>query len=84
MPDIAKEQVHLEKADADIRAGEARVAQQRLLIEELRRDGHDARDAERLLWTMQQSLKAWGAHREVIRQMLADAKERAGERPTGG
>ena len=79
MAGIAKEQADLEKAERDIRDGEARVAHQRQLIDELRRDGHDTEEAEKLLWTLQQSLEAWKAHRDTIRTLLAGAQKRAKE-----
>jgi len=78
MPDIAKERADLEKADRDIQEGEARIAHQMALIEELRRDGHDTDEAEKLLWTLQQSLDAWKAHRETILGMLEKARRRQG------
>ena len=84
MPDLVKEQADLDKAEKDIREGEERIAHQRRLIEELRRDGHDMVEAERLLWTMQQSLRIWQAHRDTIRSLLADSKKRAPERPGRG
>ena len=80
MPDVAKEQADLEKADRDIREGEARVAQQMRLIDELRRDGHDVADAEKLLRTLEEALDTWKAHRDTIRSMLAVAQERAAGR----
>ena len=83
MANVAKEQADLDKAEQDIRDGEARVAHQRQLVDELRRDGHDTEEAEKLLWTLQQSLDAWKSHRETIRIMLADAKKRAGEGGVG-
>lgn len=66
----------IDKADDDIREGEARIAHHMLLIEEMRRDGHDTGDAEKLLRTLQQSLTAWKQHRETIRARLAAAGKR--------
>jgi hypothetical protein len=77
MPDVAKEQADLAKADQDVREGEARISHQMALIEELRRDGHETGDAEKLLWTLQQSLEAWKGHRDTIRSILAKSKERS-------
>lgn len=83
MPEIAREQADLDKAERDIRDGEERIAHQRKLIAELRRDGHDTAEAEKLLWTMQRSLDAWKAHRDTIDAMLADGNKRAKERDGG-
>lgn len=83
MPDIAKEQADLEKAERDIRDGERRVAQQRQLIAALRRDGHNTAEAEQLLWSLQQSLTAWSEHRELIRRLLAESMKRAAARGGG-
>ena len=77
MAGVAKEQADLEKAEQDLRDGEARIAHQRGLIDELRRDGHNTLDAEKLLWTLQQSLDIWKSHRDTIRTLLAEAKKRA-------
>jgi hypothetical protein len=84
MPDPVKEQGDLDKAEQDIRDGEERIAQQSRLIAELRRDGHDTVEAEKLLWAMQQSLEAWKGHRDTIGNVLAFAKKRAHERDCGG
>lgn len=78
MPDIAKEQADLDKADQDILQGEARIAHQIALIEELRRDGHDTHEAEKLLHGMQQSLETWKSHRDVILTMLEKSRQRQG------
>ena len=78
MADIAKGQSDLDKADQDIREGEARVTHQIALIEELRRDGHDTREAEKLLWTLQQSLETWKAHRDTIQAMLQKRQSGSG------
>jgi ketosteroid isomerase-like protein len=83
MPDIAKEQADLAKAEQDIQEGETRIAHQMALIDELRRDGHDTREAERLLWTLEQSLDAWKGHRDTIRDILAKSKERRGRSGAG-
>jgi hypothetical protein len=80
MPEAAKERADLDKADRDIRDGEERVAQQMRLLAELRRDGHDTAEAEKLLWTLQQSLETWKAHRDTIRKLLAHADKRSDAR----
>ena len=83
MPNPAREQADLEKAERDIRHGEERIAQQQRLIDELRRDGHDIAEAEKLLWTLQQSLETWRAHRDTIHRLLANSQKRAQERNGG-
>jgi hypothetical protein len=77
MPDIAKERADLEKAEKDIRVGEARIAQQLRLIDELRRDGHHVADAEKLLSAMEHALNVWKDHRDTIRSILETSEKRA-------
>ena len=71
MPDPALERAHLAKAELGITEGEVRVTNQMLRIEEMRRDGHDVREAEKLLLTLRETLAAWYDHREAILQDLA-------------
>ena len=78
MPDPVKEQADLDEAEQDIKKGEARISHQLALIDELRRDGHDTREAENLLWTLQQSLEAWKGHRNMIRAMLEKSRRQNG------
>ena len=66
MPDLQTEQEHLFKAERDIVQGERRITAQALLVERLRRGGHDTREAERLLLNLRQTLDAWRDHREAI------------------
>ena len=74
MTQLAEEREHLAQADRDIVAGERRVAAQMLLVERLRRDGHDTHAAE-LLANLQGTLEAWRAHREQILREIARLKE---------
>ena len=46
--------------------GERRITQQMLLVEELRRDGHDTREAEGMLATFEQTLRSIHEHRAII------------------
>ncbi|MEZ0169387.1 hypothetical protein [Microvirga sp. TS319] len=46
MADPVAEREHLARAERDIAEGERRVTRQMLLVEELRRDGHDTTEAE--------------------------------------
>jgi hypothetical protein len=70
MPEAEKETRELAVAERHIVEGEERVTNQILLIEDLRRDGHDVTDAEKLLRTLQGTLVAWQGHRESILQTL--------------
>jgi hypothetical protein len=58
-----KRETELEMAQRHVRQGEARVAAQRELVEELRRDGHDMTQAEKLLVTFQTTL---ASHRRAL------------------
>jgi hypothetical protein len=64
--DIAREIAQLVVADRHIAEGEARLARQREMIEELRRDGHDTDRAEALLAAFARSLETWRTHRNAI------------------
>ncbi len=79
MQDSATEFEHLAKAERDIADGERRVTAQMLVVERLRGAGHDARESERLLLNLQQTLGAWRDHREVILRAIARL-ERATQR----
>jgi hypothetical protein len=61
-------QHHLAQSDRHIGKAEARIARQRELATELRRDGHDAAatQAEAVLDTMAQSLECMRHHRAII------------------
>ncbi len=65
---------HLAKAERHVEIGERDLAKQRALIDELRRDGHDTRAAEKLLATFEEVQKLHVADRERIRAELARAK----------
>ncbi|MBR0685357.1 hypothetical protein JQ612_14515 [Bradyrhizobium manausense] len=65
------EQLHAEqrllvKADADIDEGWLRIRNQEDLVQELRAGGHDARQAERLVELLKQTLVEWERHRTLI------------------
>ena len=64
--DRQREVEHLNKAEADIGAGEKRVTEQVMLIERLRSDGRDTREAERFLGNLERMLAEWQQHREDI------------------
>lgn len=67
----AVEEGHLLKARSHVVAATARIAHQCLIIARLRARGLDTRQAEACLQTMQNSLRALGAHKELIEQVLA-------------
>lgn len=71
MPDLAAERRDLAKADLNIAERERRVTRQIVLIEALRRGGHDLTEAERLLRTLQETPAAWYDHRDEIPRALA-------------
>jgi hypothetical protein len=75
MTKLAGEREQLAQADRDIAAGERRVLAQVLLIERLRRDGHDTHGAKLLLANLQGTLEAWRVHREEILRKIARLEE---------
>jgi hypothetical protein len=64
------EQLLLEKADADIDEGWQRIRDQEHRVRELKADGHDTRQAERLVGLLQQTLVEWERHRTLIQQRV--------------
>ncbi len=70
MIDPAVERQHLAQAENDIAEGERRVTNQILLIDEMRRDGHDTAEAERYLQTLRETLAVWYDHRDMILREL--------------
>jgi hypothetical protein len=75
MPDPAIEREHLSKAERHIAEGEERITRQMLLIDRLRREGHNVSEAERLLLTLRETLVTWQEHREEILRALARHNE---------
>ncbi|WP_114946763.1 hypothetical protein [Microvirga calopogonii] len=71
MPNVQQEREHLAKADRDIADGERRVAEQIILIEQMRKDGHDTALAEEFLRNLEQTLEQWHAHRRLILDAIA-------------
>lgn len=70
MPDTETERRHLAEAERDIAEGERRITNQLCLIEQMRRDGHDVTEAEKLLDLLRKTLEAWYGHRDAILQNL--------------
>ena len=75
MSDPAIEREHLSRAERHIVEGEERITMQMLLIDRMRKDGHDVREAERLLLTLRETLVAWQGHRSQILLELARHNE---------
>ena len=66
MSDPAIEREHLSRAERHIVEGEERITMQMLLVERMRSEGQDAKEAERLLLTLRETLVAWQWHRTQI------------------
>jgi len=65
---------HLEMADRQIAEGNKRIAKQKAIIAELKRDGHDIRKAEGLLQTLLDSQALHETHRRtILEQLLANS-----------
>ena len=61
----------LNESDTHIADTETRITKQEIMVEQLRRDGHDTKEAERLLRTARESLGAMHQHRSAIVDVLA-------------
>ena len=71
----ATEREHLSLAERHIVDGEERITMQMLLVDRMRTDGHDVREAERLLLILRETLVAWQGHRSQILLELARQDE---------
>ncbi|WFU44230.1 hypothetical protein QA640_18340 [Bradyrhizobium sp. CB82] len=78
------EQRLLVKADRDIEEGWLRLRNQEDLVRELRTDGHDTRQAERLVELLQQTLVEWERHRTLIEQRVIYLREQVDPASPGG
>ena len=67
---LRAEQRLLKKADTDIEEGWQRVRDQEHRVRELLADGHDIRQAERLVDLLKQTLVEWERHRTLIQQRV--------------
>ncbi len=65
---------HLAQADGHVAQAERHLIEQRKLIDQLERDGHDTVAALDLLRTMEESLAAHIADRDRIRGEIAHAR----------
>jgi len=68
---LRAEKVLLVKAETDIEDGWKRLRNQQDLLRELRASGHDAKQAERLVGLMMQTLVEWERHRILIVERVA-------------
>ena len=66
---------HLAMAIRHIVSGEARVREQRALVDRLAQHGHDTALARALLNTMQTSLHQMHEHRQMIEQAIAGGRK---------
>jgi hypothetical protein len=70
MPNLQQEREHLAKANRGIAEGEKRVAEQIILIEQMRKDGRDTALAEEFLRSLEQTIEQWYVHRQLILDAL--------------
>ena len=70
MPNIRKEQADLARADADIEAGEKRLADQMKLIRELEKKGRSTVEAEKVRQNYADILVTFRTHRQLILDAL--------------
>jgi hypothetical protein len=68
---LANEKRDLATADRHIAEGEARVEQQRALVERFRHEGQSIANGEMLLDTLSQTLQVWREHRDQIVRRIA-------------
>jgi hypothetical protein len=59
------------KADKDIEDGWTRLRSQQQLVVDLQADGHDSKQAERLVELLQQTLIEWERHRVLIEDRIS-------------
>jgi hypothetical protein len=72
---MTQEERHLEQANRHIVEATERVERQTSLVAGLSRDGHDMKEAEALLETLQQSLALAHEHRELILREIDDQRK---------
>ncbi|AMA58679.1 hypothetical protein [Bradyrhizobium sp. CCGE-LA001] len=78
------EQRLLVKADKDIDEGAQRVRDQEERIRDLMADGHDTRQAERLVGLLRQTLIEWERHRILIKERIIYLRQQVDSEPPGG
>ncbi|MEZ2141853.1 hypothetical protein AAE026_05975 [Bradyrhizobium sp. DN5] len=67
---LRTEQRLLVKADRDIEQGSQRIRDQEDRVRELTAEGHDTRQAERLVDLLKETLVEWERHRVLIEQRV--------------
>lgn len=68
---LRAEKALLIKAEKDIEEGWKRLRSQQHLLDDLQADGHDSRQAARLVQLLQQTLVEWERHRVLIEERIA-------------
>ncbi|MBV9461768.1 MAG: hypothetical protein JO141_30220 [Bradyrhizobium sp.] len=81
---LRAEKALLIKADRDLEEGSRRLLQQQQLLAELQADGHDTKQAARLVLLLQQTLIEWERHRTLIEQRIAYLEGRSYPEALGG
>jgi cell division FtsZ-interacting protein ZapD len=69
--ELENEKRSLQKADADIQAGQERLRGQKDRLNALQAAGQSTTQAERLVGLMADTLLEWDRHRTLIRQRIA-------------
>jgi hypothetical protein len=69
--ELAAEKAYLLKSEDDIEQGRSRIRHQEYLLLELRTDGHDTRQAERLVEFLKATLVEWERHHVMIAERIA-------------
>jgi hypothetical protein len=69
--ELATEKALLLKSEDDIERGRVRLRHQENLLLELRADGHDTRQAERLVELLRETLIEWERHHVMIAERIA-------------
>ncbi|MBH5367858.1 hypothetical protein [Bradyrhizobium glycinis] len=81
---LRAEQRQLVKADRDIEEGWQRVRDQERRVQELMADGHDTRQAERLVELLKQTSLEWERHRVLIEQRVTYLRQQVEAGQPGG
>jgi hypothetical protein len=69
--ELKAEKALLVKSEIDIARGRQRLRHQQNLLLELQADGHDTRQAERLVELMKETLAEWERHHVMIEARIA-------------
>jgi len=69
--ELRAEKALLVKSENDIGLGRQRLRNQENLLLELQADGHDTRQAERLVELMRETLAEWERHHVMIAERIA-------------